>query len=190
MFIAEAKAIIPGPSDIYVKQGSAVVLTCIVSQGPHELGQIFWLRGMYALCSDLLTFPTFICVTISYKWLHRVKKWNHLKIEGPNRSPVDKCLQFTDFRYSTSTLSVPVGGRYKYAAFFPYQPSNKLRSIYLCGQCAIKIFKPTINFRRSVFLISGSAIIDPKTSYLSNDIFEYPDRINITTESGDALKSR
>lgn len=45
----EAKAIIPGPSDIYVKQGSEVVLTCIVSQGPHELGQIIWLRGKSSL---------------------------------------------------------------------------------------------------------------------------------------------
>lgn len=44
-FFIEAKAVIPGPSDIYVKQGSEVVLTCVVSQGPHELGQIFWLRG-------------------------------------------------------------------------------------------------------------------------------------------------
>ena len=43
----EAKAVIPGPSDIYVKQGSEVVLTCVVSQGPHELGQMFWLRGKY-----------------------------------------------------------------------------------------------------------------------------------------------
>lgn len=79
---------IPGPSDIYVKQGSAVVLTCIVSQGPHELGQILWLRGMYALCSDL-TFPAFICVTISYKLLHGggEKKRNHLKIEGPKPEP-------------------------------------------------------------------------------------------------------
>lgn len=44
-FSAEAKATIPGPTDIYVKQGSEVILTCIVNQGPHELGTIFWLRG-------------------------------------------------------------------------------------------------------------------------------------------------
>ena len=43
--IAEAKASIPGPSDIYVKMGSEVTITCIVSQGPHELGTIFWHRG-------------------------------------------------------------------------------------------------------------------------------------------------
>lgn len=78
--VVEAKAVIPGPSDIYVKQGSEVVLTCIVSQGPHELGQIFWLRG--------------------------------------------------------------------------------------------------------------PKMIDPKTSYHLNDIFEYPDRIRIATESGDVLQSR
>ncbi|XP_055299069.1 zwei Ig domain protein zig-8-like [Sitodiplosis mosellana] len=78
--VVEAKAVIPGPSDIYVKQGSEVVLTCVVSQGPHELGQIFWLRG--------------------------------------------------------------------------------------------------------------KQMIDPKTRYHLNDIFEYPDRITISTESGDVLQSR
>lgn len=41
----EAKAILPGPSDLYVKTGSEVVLTCIVSQGPHELGTILWYQG-------------------------------------------------------------------------------------------------------------------------------------------------
>lgn len=44
-FPTEAKAKIIGPTDIYVKQGSEVMLICVVSQGPHELGEIFWLRG-------------------------------------------------------------------------------------------------------------------------------------------------
>lgn len=47
--IAEAKAIVVGPTDIYVKMGSEVLLTCIVSQGPHELGSIFWYRGKQVL---------------------------------------------------------------------------------------------------------------------------------------------
>lgn len=41
----EAKAVVVGPTDIYVKTGSEVILTCIVSQGPHELGTIYWYRG-------------------------------------------------------------------------------------------------------------------------------------------------
>ena len=36
---------IPGPTDLYVKMGSVVTLTCVVSQGPHDLGTIFWYRG-------------------------------------------------------------------------------------------------------------------------------------------------
>lgn len=44
---AEAKAVVVGPTDIYVKMGSEVILTCIVSQGPHELGTIYWYRGKY-----------------------------------------------------------------------------------------------------------------------------------------------
>lgn len=42
-----------GPSDIYVKVGSQVILTCIVSQGPHELGTIFWYRGKdFPICFE------------------------------------------------------------------------------------------------------------------------------------------
>lgn len=44
-FSSEAKAVVVGPTDIYIKSGSEVILTCIVSQGPHELGTIYWYRG-------------------------------------------------------------------------------------------------------------------------------------------------
>jgi hypothetical protein len=43
--LSEAKAKILGPSDIYVKAGSAVTLTCMISQGPHDLGTIDWFKG-------------------------------------------------------------------------------------------------------------------------------------------------
>ncbi|XP_065087252.1 zwei Ig domain protein zig-8-like [Ochlerotatus camptorhynchus] len=43
--VVEAKALILGPTDIYVKIGSAVTLTCIITQGPHDLGTIYWYRG-------------------------------------------------------------------------------------------------------------------------------------------------
>lgn len=44
-FPTEAKAIILGQSDLYVKMGSKVILTCVISQGPHDLGTISWYRG-------------------------------------------------------------------------------------------------------------------------------------------------
>lgn len=49
--VADAKAVVVGPTDIYVKMGSEVILTCIVSQGPHELGTIYWYRGEHSNCS-------------------------------------------------------------------------------------------------------------------------------------------
>lgn len=52
--ITEAKAVVIGPTDIYVKMGSEVVLTCIVSQGPHELGTIYWYRGKCIISNRLL----------------------------------------------------------------------------------------------------------------------------------------
>lgn len=44
---AELKANILGPADLYVKSGSDINLTCNISQGPHELGNIFWYKGSY-----------------------------------------------------------------------------------------------------------------------------------------------
>lgn len=44
---SEAKAVILGPTDLYVKMGSIVTLTCVISQGPHDLGTINWHRGKY-----------------------------------------------------------------------------------------------------------------------------------------------
>ncbi|KAL0810871.1 hypothetical protein ABMA28_010175 [Loxostege sticticalis] len=43
--VVEAKAHILGPVDLYVKTGSSLSLTCILSQGPHDLGTIFWYKG-------------------------------------------------------------------------------------------------------------------------------------------------
>jgi hypothetical protein len=34
-----------GPADLYVKTGSSVSLMCVISQGPHDLGTVFWYRG-------------------------------------------------------------------------------------------------------------------------------------------------
>lgn len=43
----EAKAKILGPADLYVKTGSLLSLTCILSQGPHDLGTMFWYKGKF-----------------------------------------------------------------------------------------------------------------------------------------------
>ncbi|XP_017466112.1 PREDICTED: uncharacterized protein LOC108359012 [Rhagoletis zephyria] len=43
--VIELKANIIGPSDLYVKSGSDINLTCRIMQGPHELGNIFWYKG-------------------------------------------------------------------------------------------------------------------------------------------------
>ncbi|XP_049308560.1 zwei Ig domain protein zig-8 [Bactrocera dorsalis] len=43
--VIELKANIIGPTDLYVKSGSDINLTCRIMQGPHELGNIFWYKG-------------------------------------------------------------------------------------------------------------------------------------------------
>jgi len=50
--VAEARARIMGPPDIYVKTGSLLTLTCLMSQGPHDLGTVAWYRGNQAVVTS------------------------------------------------------------------------------------------------------------------------------------------
>ncbi|XP_017155325.1 uncharacterized protein LOC108164206 isoform X1 [Drosophila miranda] len=48
----DAKAIIAGPTDLYVKVGSVITLTCLVKQpttSAQDIGPIYWYRGPYIL---------------------------------------------------------------------------------------------------------------------------------------------
>ncbi|XP_035906745.1 zwei Ig domain protein zig-8-like [Anopheles stephensi] len=43
--VIELHARIQGPSDIFVKSGSEITMVCVIQQGPHELGTVFWYKG-------------------------------------------------------------------------------------------------------------------------------------------------
>ncbi|XP_031328445.1 zwei Ig domain protein zig-8-like isoform X1 [Photinus pyralis] len=43
--VIEAKARVLGPGDLHVKAGSSVTLICVINQGPHDLGTVFWYLG-------------------------------------------------------------------------------------------------------------------------------------------------
>lgn len=45
LLFSEARARIIGPADVYVKTGSLLTLTCLMSQGPHDLGTVAWFHG-------------------------------------------------------------------------------------------------------------------------------------------------
>lgn len=47
----ELKATILGPPDLYVKSTSEIILTCKISQGPHDLGTVFWYKGKFLTLS-------------------------------------------------------------------------------------------------------------------------------------------
>lgn len=46
VYSIELKAVVLGAADLYVKTGSDINLTCKISKGPHELGTVFWYKGM------------------------------------------------------------------------------------------------------------------------------------------------
>ncbi|KAL7294267.1 hypothetical protein TKK_0012283 [Trichogramma kaykai] len=52
--IAEARARITGAADIIVKTGSSLTLTCVMSQGPHNLGTVNWYRGDSPVTTSIL----------------------------------------------------------------------------------------------------------------------------------------
>uniref|UniRef100_A0A182RUE1 Ig-like domain-containing protein n=1 Tax=Anopheles funestus TaxID=62324 RepID=A0A182RUE1_ANOFN len=43
--VIELRARILGPADLFVKSDSEITMTCVIQQGPHELGTIFWYKG-------------------------------------------------------------------------------------------------------------------------------------------------
>ncbi|KAF7280972.1 hypothetical protein GWI33_005305 [Rhynchophorus ferrugineus] len=52
--VIESKAKILGSTDLHVKVGSSVTLTCSVNKGPHDLGSIFWYKENEILQEDHL----------------------------------------------------------------------------------------------------------------------------------------
>lgn len=50
--VAEARARILGQADIYVKTGSLLTLTCVMSQGPHDLGTVAWYQESEAVVTS------------------------------------------------------------------------------------------------------------------------------------------
>ncbi|KAL7026926.1 hypothetical protein ACKWTF_005237 [Chironomus riparius] len=71
LHVVEAKAIILGQSDLYVKMGSKINLTCVISQGPHDLGTISWYRGSVRINQTQhndLALPYPQRVSVEVKW--------------------------------------------------------------------------------------------------------------------------
>lgn len=57
-FTTELKARVLGPTDLYVKSGSEITLTCKLQQGPHDLGTIYWYKGECNNCFCFFMLPT------------------------------------------------------------------------------------------------------------------------------------
>ncbi|XP_052129254.1 uncharacterized protein LOC127750797 [Frankliniella occidentalis] len=52
-FLSEWRAQILGSSDLHVKTGSSITLTCVLSQGPHDLGTVQWFRNDQLLSNQV-----------------------------------------------------------------------------------------------------------------------------------------
>ncbi|XP_075216922.1 zwei Ig domain protein zig-8-like isoform X2 [Lycorma delicatula] len=83
--VVELKAEILGPSEVYVRRGSSLTLTCVISQGPHDLGTVFWYQG-----SDLLHSGPYIL--IETHWDDGLTSKLHIPSAHPSHSGNYSCV--------------------------------------------------------------------------------------------------
>lgn len=96
-FVLEAKARILGPGDLHVKAGSSVTLTCVISQGPHDLGTVFWYKGSdivetftsHPNDADVISDRLSIQVKQNVISLNRSIKFCFFRINGPKLLRLD-----------------------------------------------------------------------------------------------------
>lgn len=70
-FFSEARARILGKPDLYIKTGSSLTLTCLMSQGPHDLGTVDWYRDNQPLDTSTISendVDTAPRITVETEW--------------------------------------------------------------------------------------------------------------------------
>jgi len=68
LFVLEAKARIKGPTDLFVKTGSVVRLSCVISQGPHDLGTVFWYKDGFIIMVCYTYIQSKLCFSLLFEF--------------------------------------------------------------------------------------------------------------------------
>lgn len=76
----EMRARICGPQELYVKEDSEVNMRCELSQGPHDLGTIFWYLGTVPVYTDQVSLQSVRQprVSVHTEWVDGLKSTLHI----------------------------------------------------------------------------------------------------------------
>lgn len=74
------RARICGPQELYVKEDSEVSMRCELSQGPHDLGTIFWYLGNVPVYTDQASLQSVRQprVSVHTEWVDGLKSTLHI----------------------------------------------------------------------------------------------------------------
>jgi len=74
------RARICGPPELYVKEDSEVNMRCELSQGPHDLGTIFWYLGNVPVYTDQASLQSIRQprVSVHTEWVDGLKSTLHI----------------------------------------------------------------------------------------------------------------
>lgn len=77
---AEMRARVCGPQELYVKEDSEVSMRCELSQGPHDLGTIFWYLGNVPVYADQTSLQSVRQprVSVHTEWVDGLKSTLHI----------------------------------------------------------------------------------------------------------------
>ncbi|XP_030368974.1 zwei Ig domain protein zig-8 [Scaptodrosophila lebanonensis] len=133
--VVELKAEIYGPSDLMVKTGSDINLTCKIMQGPHELGNIFWYKGSEMLDgkSENEIDSSMARISVEDDWSDGLTSRLKIKRAMPSDTGNYTCVP-TVAKTSSVYVHVIIG---EHPAAMQHNSSSMNSNSFYCGICCM-----------------------------------------------------
>ncbi|XP_018797995.1 PREDICTED: uncharacterized protein LOC108974545 [Bactrocera latifrons] len=133
--VIELKANIIGPTDLYVKSGSDINLTCRIMQGPHELGNIFWYKGteIIDMSANLNEIDSVTRISVDNDWTDGLTSRLKIRRAMPSDTGNYTCVP-TIAKSSSVYVHVIIG---EHPAAMQHNSSSMYSGNFYCSICCM-----------------------------------------------------